>query len=76
LTNFDTAPETPQIPTSQQGYSLGPANTPTPKTPEGAGGNGSIDININNQAGDNADIKQSRNMPIGTNVNFKPVFGL
>ena len=65
--------QTPQLPISNQGYST--AQTPTPTSPE-SGGNGTIDINFNNLDEEKASIRQSKNMPIGTNVNFKPVYGL
>lgn len=60
----------PVLPTADNG-----AITPTPASADGIGV-GRLDININNQAGDNATIEQSRTMPIGTNFNFKPVHGL
>ena len=51
-------------------------NTPTPSTGGASRSFGSVDININNNAGDNAEIKQSRNMPKGVNIGLNPAFGL
>lgn len=55
---------------------IGKPETPTPITPVGEFLRSSLDINIRNSAGDNAEIKQSRNIPQGTNINFKPAFSL
>jgi len=49
------------------------------QTPSAAAGGatrsfGSVDININNNAGNNAEINQSKNMPKGVNVNMAPSF--
>lgn len=53
------------------------AGTPATPTPlvAGMGGNGTLDININNSAGDNAEVKKSRSMPTGTRINFTPSMG-
>lgn len=57
---------------------IGSPETPTPQVPqiEGLGGAGTLDINIRNTAGENAEINQSKNMPVGTKVNMVPVYGL
>lgn len=54
---------------------IGGAQTPTPGFTGAQAaelGTGRVDININNNAGENADIRQTGTMPTGTNLNFQP----
>ena len=52
------------------------AETPTPMSNFGVNSNGTIDINIRNSAGDNAEINQKGAMPTGTSVNFTPAVSM
>jgi len=58
------------------------SNAGVPETPipsiagSGFQGAGSLDINIRNEAGDNAEIKESREMPQGTRINQRPAFSM
>lgn len=73
-----TTPET-NITTPEPSFNIpaiGTPETPTPTAPLGSGTAGSLDINIRNTAGENAEIKQKGNVPTGTNINFRPSYGL
>ena len=61
---------------SVSGRTRGQVETPTPSVAPGQAGPGfgSLDININNGSEDRVDVKQSREMPQGTNINFTPQF--
>lgn len=58
----------------RQAETLGTPETPTPFSGAGENTNGTLDININNNAGDNAEITQSGTVPTGTKLNFTPSF--
>lgn len=58
----------------REAESLGTPETPTPFTGADSNTRGRVDININNNAGDNAQISQSGTVPQGTTLNFTPSF--
>ena len=60
----------------REAESLGTPETPTPFTGADNNTRGRLDININNNAGDNADISQSGTVPQGTKLNFTPSFSM
>jgi TP901 family phage tail tape measure protein len=70
----DNAPSTPQ-PTFPTAVNQN-AETPRPSyDPDRPGGAGTLDININDKSNGGAEVKESRNMPIGTTVRYTPMFG-